>query len=264
MNIWDPLNNSCVPRKDFNQSCVEGHDQYGMMMSMSKSLMCDPLQQIERGIMPVRDNTLAEVLGLKTVEKVKDLCRAYGIRTTRAGTNGGRKSKGELIDDLLAAGVTRIDDTFVKSMGKEKRKRTAPSSVQSPKPETEEVPVDVAPVYVAPVVKEEVVVKDTSSGRLDSLAEVAYLALLEHQKSTDSGSSLDTMSSRMHPEESIYRPSFTSLSHGQSMYQMPRYTMHSNRDDLRSPLSEEASSDQSLSWDQVNAPSSHPSLRAWA
>ena len=39
----------------------------------------------------------------------QDLCKARGIRTTRVGTNGGRKSKGELIDDLLSTGF-RLED----------------------------------------------------------------------------------------------------------------------------------------------------------
>lgn len=172
MNIWDRLNNTCCSHKEFhpsqNQTSFEDYQRI-------------PPPHMHRSSSQARDNSLAEVLGLKTVEKVKDLCRAYGIRTTRAGTNGGRKAKSELINDLLAAGVTRIDDGFVKSVGKEKRKRTAPSAMpakrelaaalalEKPTPG----PVAAAVVVVAPPPV------DMGVGRLDSLAEIACLALME-------------------------------------------------------------------------------------
>ena len=40
---------------------------------------------------------------------MKELNRARGLRTTRVGTNGGRKSKGELIEDLLDDGLMPAD-----------------------------------------------------------------------------------------------------------------------------------------------------------
>lgn len=251
MNIWDPLSNTCCPRKEFHPSTHQAHSSKEFQVSFPNqisSMDSNMHSQFERSLS--RDNSLAEVLGLKTVEKVKDLCRAYGIRTTRAGTNGGRKAKSELINDLLAAGVTRIDDGFVKSMGKEKRKRTAPSAMPSAilKQELAAAAAAAAAAQVAsalPIVVDEVKpspveVKDTSAGRLDSLAEVACLALLEHTQAT---TGYDPTPPRYSSTGHVYRP-FTSLAHARQFGQV-------------SSLDNQEQDDQALSWEQVNA-SSHP------
>jgi len=49
---------------------------------------------------------LAASLIALTVERIKELCKVKGVRTTRVGTNGGRKSKGELVGDLIRTGLT--------------------------------------------------------------------------------------------------------------------------------------------------------------
>jgi len=195
MNIWDTLANKCVSnvvgRKDRSPrpSSAQELQRRGVSLNRATPPVPHSIMTPKSAVIPTYSPSLAEALGLKTVEKVKALCRVYGVRTTRAGTNGGRKSKGELIGDLLQAGLTRLDDDGDipqddRNQKRSKARRRSPLQFPVPVVSSDPIPVSApppmkpiphSPLFAAIAVVEARDARDSQG--LDNLAEVACLAL---------------------------------------------------------------------------------------
>lgn len=202
MNIWDSLGNKCVPA--YSGKVVESRSprpasapDFGTAPERFKRLVSKKTERTM--ITPTTTSTLnnntslAEVLGLKTVEKVKELCRSHGVRTTRAGTNGGRKSKGELIQGLIEAGLTHLDESFdlINPSTVKARRRRFPlqfTNVPGPSAATSTTNMASKVISQSPLFAAAAVVEARDAPHtLDSLAEAAC-TILGLSTSTDENS----------------------------------------------------------------------------